>query len=416
LDQLSSGFRFKTSVYANAKPSSEGTVIGDLTVYGRGDPSFSEAFSESDPFYRFDELARSIVGSGVKTISGSIVGDETYFNTIAIPNGWEWDDLQWYYGAEISPLSIFDNTTRLTVKPAIAGEQCVIQTSPASIFVRTINKTSTTPKGTRRKLKVTKLLGQNVIEVSGTMPENDGGFSGRIAVTKPAMLFVEVLAQRLRLQGVKIEGGIRTFDIEDRNGERFDTSSRVEIANSYSPPLSLIAAKTMKPSQNLYTELILRSLGEAKRGEDETEIRSDKLGVDAIQSVLTRAGIERGSVIQYDGSGLSRHNLITPDSAVKLFLYMDRSRNKLVWHNSLTIGGIDGTLRNRFKGTLGQANVKGKTGTLDQVSALSGYVTSVSGEKFVFSVLTNNIPNSRLRTSTIDNIVLLLANFDGTVE
>ncbi|MDH3494838.1 MAG: D-alanyl-D-alanine carboxypeptidase/D-alanyl-D-alanine-endopeptidase, partial [Acidobacteriota bacterium] len=381
----------------------------------RGDPTFSEAFSEDQPYKRFDELADAIVAAGVKTVSGSIVGDETFFNTAPIPFGWEWDDLQWYYGAEISSLSIFDNAIELKVLPSTAGAQCVVQTTPLTRFVRIINKTTTVAPGGKRRLRVTKLLGQNVIEVAGNMPENDKGYSGRVAFSKPSELFAEVLSNRLRMKGVNIKGGIRAIDREDRGGTRLPVESYKEIASTFSPPLSIIAAKTMKPSQNLYTELLLRTLGETVTAAEDTETTSDKKGIDAVQKLLGRAGVEPRSVVQYDGSGLSRHNLITPDSAVKLYLYMDRGNNSIVWRNALTIGGVDGTLRNRFKGTSAEGNVRGKTGTLDQVSALSGYVNSKSGERFVFSVLTNYIPNSRLRTSTIDKIVVLLADYDGVL-
>ncbi|NNE68545.1 MAG: D-alanyl-D-alanine carboxypeptidase/D-alanyl-D-alanine-endopeptidase, partial [Pyrinomonadaceae bacterium] len=415
IENLSPSFRFKTSIYSQSGPDSNGAILGDLIVYGRGDPSFSEAFSEGEPYKRIDELVDAIVGAGVKSVSGSLVADETYFSSKAIPNGWEWDDLQWYYGAEISPLTIFDNTIELNVGPSTVGQKCVVQTRPLSGIVRIVNTTMTTTSREKRKLRVTKLLGQNVIEVAGTMPENGRPFKGRVAVTNPAELFAEVLAKRLRLKGVQIRVGTKAIDLQGRSGTRLPVDSYTEVASVYSPPLSIIAAKTMKPSQNLYTELLLRALGESSRIDDDSEAASDKLGMDAVQDLLRKAGVAPRSVIQYDGSGLSRHNLITPDSAVKLYQYMNQSRNGLIWRNSLTIGGLDGTLRNRFKGTSAQGNVRGKTGTLDQVSALSGYVTSKSGEKFVFSILTNNIPSSGLRRMTIDDIVKLLADYDGTL-
>ena len=174
-----------------------------------------------------------------------------------------------------------------------------------------------------------------------------------------------------------------------------------------------IAEKTMKPSQNLYTELILRALGEERGDKTDQEKTSLQKGKEIVQNVLRKAGVAPDSVVQYDASGLSRHNLITPDSAVKLYQYMNSSPHAFAWRNSLTIGGVDGTLKRRFRGTSAASNVRGKTGTIDQVSALTGYVTSKSGEKFVFCVLTNNLPDSRLRVRTIDQIVLLLAEFDG---
>ncbi len=412
LDKLGPNFRFITSVYANAPPEN-GTLNGDLIIYGRGDPSISTAFSDGNYYQGIDALADKIVQSGIKQITGSLIGDETYFNTNAIPNGWEWDDLQWYWGAEVSALTINDNSVDLKVLPAAVGSPLVVQILPNNNLFKIINKSQTSARGSKRQLRVTKLLGQNVLEISGTMPENDGGFSGAITTTRPAELFVEILKQRLQLKGVNIRGATRAINLEDRNGLRLAIENYTEITNLQSPPLSLIAAKTMKPSQNLYTELILRALGEATGNKNDLEKTSEQKGIDVVQETLQKAGVLTDSVVQYDASGLSRHNLITPNSAAMLYKYMDKSRYSSIWQNVLTIGGVDGTLKNRFRGTTAENNVRGKTGTFDQVSALSGYVTSKTGERFAFSILTNNIPSSSLRTSTIDNIVNLLADFNG---
>ncbi len=415
LDKLGPNFRFVTSVYANSAADANGVINGDLIIYGRGDPSISTAFSGGDYYQGIDTLADKIVQAGVKEITGSIIGDETYFKTEPIPFGWEWDDLQWYYGAEISSLTINDNAVDLKIFPTTVGTPLNVQVLPNNQLFKIINNSQTSARGTKREIKVTKLLGQNVLEISGTMSENDSGFSGSITVSRPAELFVELLKQRLQLKGVTVRGNTRAFNLNERSGIKLPVESYTEITNLQSPPLSIIAAKTMKPSQNLYTELILRALGEVAGGgaNSNSAKTSEQKGIDIVQELLQKAGVPTDSVVQYDASGLSRHNLITPNSSAMLYKYMDASRNSAVWKNVLTIGGVDGTLRRRFSGTSAENNVRGKTGTLDQVSALSGYVTSKSGERFAFSVLTNNIPDSRLRTSTIDSIVILLANFDG---
>ena len=412
IETLTPSFRFRTSIYAVNRPDSNGVLQGNLIIYGRGDPSFSSAFSEGNPLARVDQLVDKIVASGVKTINGSVVADETYFNSTSVPYGWEWDDLQWYYGAEVSSLTILDNTIGMTVKPGSVGTSAIFNIDPFNSLVRIKNTTRTTPRGSKRTLRIKKQLDANIFEISGDLPVGNRGFNGRIAVSNPALLFADILTRKLKEKGVNVSNQPRTIDRDDRD-QKLDETTHVELASTLSPPLSEIAAKTMKPSQNLYTELLLRTIGERLRQPDDQQTTSDKIGSDAVQSLLLRAGVSPRSVIQYDGSGLSRHNLITPDSAVKLYQYMDRSRFGNVWRNSLTIGGVDGTLRNRFRNTTAQANVRGKTGTLDQVSALSGYVTSKSGKRFTFSVLTNNIPNRRLRNSTIDQIVLLLSNYDG---
>jgi D-alanyl-D-alanine carboxypeptidase/D-alanyl-D-alanine-endopeptidase (penicillin-binding protein 4) len=190
----------------------------------------------------------------------------------------------------------------------------------------------------------------------------------------------------------------------------------VEIAKLESPPLSLIAARTMKPSQNMYTETILRILGEQVGDKTNPNSTSEARGIGVVKNFLTQIGVAPDAVIQWDGSGLSRHNLITPASNIQLYSYMARSPNAQAWRDSLTIGGVDGTLRNRFVGTAAANNVRGKTGTIDQVSALTGYVTTAAGEQLVFSIIINGVNTGSIRTATMDEIVVSLANFNGRIN
>jgi D-alanyl-D-alanine carboxypeptidase/D-alanyl-D-alanine-endopeptidase (penicillin-binding protein 4) len=144
---------------------------------------------------------------------------------------------------------------------------------------------------------------------------------------------------------------------------------------------------------------------------------SADLGLSAVKKFLTEIGVAPDGIIQHDGSGLSRHNLITPAAVVQLYTYMGKqSRFSQAWRDSLTIGGVDGTLRNRFKGTRASGNVRGKTGTIDQVSALSGYVRTATGEELAFSMVVNGVNETGLRTSAMDAIVVSLADFDGRID
>jgi serine-type D-Ala-D-Ala carboxypeptidase/endopeptidase (penicillin-binding protein 4) len=193
--------------------------------------------------------------------------------------------------------------------------------------------------------------------------------------------------------------------------------TQVEIARLESPPLSLIAAKTMKPSQNMYTETLLWTLGEQLGRSSDPTSDSSQLGINAVKSFMKQIGIPDDGFVQYDGSGLSRHDLITPAAVVSLYSYMgNQSRFSQAWRNSLTIGGVDGTLASRFKGTAAQGNIRGKTGTIDQVSALSGYMTTAAGEPVVLSIVVNGVPTTRTRTALIDDIVVALANFNGRID
>jgi serine-type D-Ala-D-Ala carboxypeptidase/endopeptidase (penicillin-binding protein 4) len=428
MEKLSPDFRFITSVFASVKPDASGTIKGDLSIFGRGDISFSTAFYDKDYYKGLDNLADKIIQSGVKKIEGNLVGDESYFTGNAVPSGWEWDDLQWYYGAEVSALPLNDNALDLSVKPASVGAPCIVNLLPFNSIMRVVNRCVTTTAGVKRDLTVKKDLDQNVLEVSGTISVGDKGFANSLTVSHPAELFITLLKQRLEQKGIVITGQTRIINAKDKAILAFASSTPpIQITQIESPPFSLIAAKTMKPSQNLYTETILWTLGQEGRNFvitnavtpetnpflDLKATSADK-GLFVVKSFLNEIGIAPDSVVQYDGSGLSRHNLVTSASLVQLYTYMAKqSRYADAWRNALTIGGVDGTLQNRFKNTKAANNVRGKTGTIDQVSALSGYVTTASGEKLVFSILVNSVNDTKLRQAVIDEIVVGLANFGG---
>lgn len=425
MEKLTPDFRFVTSVYANSTPDATGTIKGDLRIYGRGDVSISTAFNNGDYYKGLDNLVDKIVTAGVKRVEGDLVGDESYFRGNAVPGEWEIDDLQWYYGAEISALPLNDNAVDMTVKPGPVGFGCAVTLLPLNPIMRVNNRCTTTSGGIVRTLRIDKKVGQNVIDITGTLPAGDAGFNGSITVSHPAELFIALLKQRLQDKGVVVTGQTRTINTPITPL----TSAPIEIAKLESPPFSEIAAKTMKPSQNMYTETILWTLGEQLREQDAKDavtrgsgpvygrMDSADVGLAATRAFRTQIGIAEDGVVQHDGSGLSRHNLITPSAVVQLYTYMAKqSRFAQVWRDSLTIGGIDGTLRNRFKGTAAAGNIRGKTGTIDQVSALSGYMSTAGGEPIVLSIVVNGVPNGPARTRLIDDIVVSLANFDGRID
>jgi D-alanyl-D-alanine carboxypeptidase/D-alanyl-D-alanine-endopeptidase (penicillin-binding protein 4) len=188
----------------------------------------------------------------------------------------------------------------------------------------------------------------------------------------------------------------------------------VEITSLQSPPLSLIAAQTLKPSQNLYTELILRTLGtmvsqEASQANRRT---SEGVGLQIVKNFLKEAGLNPNSLVLSDGSGLSRNDMVTAEATLQLLTYMHNHRYASVFRDALPIAGVDGTLRNRFKGTVAENNVRAKTGSLSSALSLSGYLTTAAGENLVFSIMVNNFPEGiEPRTVCIDPITLLLASF-----
>jgi D-alanyl-D-alanine carboxypeptidase/D-alanyl-D-alanine-endopeptidase (penicillin-binding protein 4) len=184
-----------------------------------------------------------------------------------------------------------------------------------------------------------------------------------------------------------------------------------------SPPMRDIAREVMKPSQNLYTDLLLAYVGEKARPVNGSgEVTSEDLGIRELNQFLADVGVHRGDVLFEEGSGLSRNNLTTPNATVTLLQFMAKHACAGAFLDSLPIAGVDGTLRNRMKNTAAAKNVRAKTGTLRWANALSGHVTSAGGEHLIFSIMLNRYhdtdPN-RSGRAELDAIAVLLASFEG---
>jgi D-alanyl-D-alanine carboxypeptidase/D-alanyl-D-alanine-endopeptidase (penicillin-binding protein 4) len=421
LDRLSPDYRFVTSVYAPAKPNEKGTVRGDLKIYGRGDPSFAAAFNNGDYVKGIDALAERIAAAGVKRVDGDLVGDETYFVGPPYGSGWEWEDLTWWFGAEVSALTANDNALDLSIKPgAQVGAAAVITTGPPDPLLTIVNRTMTGASGTKRVVTVYRGLAANELWVGGSIPLDDKGYSGSVAIAHPALLFMYLLRSSLAARGVTVSGKTRTIAAPAVPGQAepwAGGAGQIEIATLQSPPLSAIAAQTLKRSQNLYTELILRTLGKVApipaTGTEELRT-SEGAGLEVVKAFLREAGVSPPPLVQTDGSGLSWHDMITPEATVQLLTYMHRHRYASVFRDALPIAGVDGTLRNRLKGTLAENNLRAKTGTISSAMSLSGYVRDAAGEELVFSIIVNNYPeDANPRANCIDPIATLLASFAG---
>jgi serine-type D-Ala-D-Ala carboxypeptidase/endopeptidase (penicillin-binding protein 4) len=431
LDRLSPDYRFSTSIYANMRPDAAGLVHGNLIIYGRGDPSIAARFNNGDYFKAIDDLATRIVAAGVKRVEGDIVGDESYFVGPKYGSGWNWEDLTWYYGAEITPLTANDNALDLFVKPGTAvGQPASITTGPPDPLLTIVNKVTTSAKGSRRDISIHRGLGENTITITGSIALEDRGYTGGIGISHPGLLFVYMLRSSLMQKGVTITGASRvsgataapatitSVPISGTNGSATATPAfQNEIATLQSPPFSVIAANTLKPSQNLYTELILRTLGKITPPPatmTNLSPTSEELGLEAVRTFLKTVGLRPEALVLDDGSGLSRNDMITADASVQLLTFMSKHRYATVFRDALPIGGVDGTLRNRFKGTPAENNVRAKTGSLSSAASLGGYLTTAGGEKLAFSIMVNNYPRDfDPRSACIDPIAVLLASFAG---
>ncbi len=232
LDHLDADYRIKTSLYAAGRPTAEGALKGDLIIYGRGDPTIAASLNGGDYYKALEPLAEQLALSGVRRIEGDLIGDESFFKGPPMGSGWEWEDLQWYYGAEVSALTINDNALDLKVVPAErAGIPCRVSTGPPTSFVTIINRTQTAAKGTEPRIVVYRPVGENIIYVSGRLPLGDKGYNGAVAVHNPAGLFVAMFKDALARRGIfdhgpRAHGGL---EVSRSYTDRFREARRIRL-------------------------------------------------------------------------------------------------------------------------------------------------------------------------------------------
>lgn len=418
LDRLGTDYRIKTSLYSKAKTNRWGTLKGDLVIYGRGDPTINARVHGNDIYKAFDPLVIALTNSGIKRISGDLVGDESYFHGPPFGSGWAWDDMEYYYGAEISALTVNDNTLQVAVRPGDRpGAPCGLTLSPANTYLIISNRTETVEKGGRRTIHFYRPLNENVLYVSGQMPVDGQAYTDDATIHNPAGMFVYFFKEALARQGIKVRGKLRTVTSFDRQASPADYDRLVEMGSMESLPLSDIAREVMKPSQNLYTDLLLAHLGERLRwSEKAREPTSEDLGIRELDKFLGEAGVKTGDVLFEEGSGLSRNNLTTPNATIALLQFMNRHPCAPAYLEALPIAGVDGTLKNRMKGTPAAGNVRAKTGTLRWANSLSGHVTTAAGGHWIFSAMLNRYHDTAGNgpgRAEIDAIAVMLASFAG---
>jgi D-alanyl-D-alanine carboxypeptidase/D-alanyl-D-alanine-endopeptidase (penicillin-binding protein 4) len=258
-------------------------------------------------------------------------------------------------------------------------------------------------------------LSDNNIEVWGEFVPGSKGFGARLSVHQPALWAAKLFGRALKTRGIQVDGQALSRDSHVPPSQRFDPSHSPELAFVQSQPLGEIAKKTNKESNNLFAELILRTLGR-ERGEMSPspqglgrERGDDESGLAVIRLWLERYGISTTHLALHDGSGLSRLDLVTPETNARFLLSLSKTNVGLVFRESLPTAGRDGTLAGRLK-TLSDS-VSAKTGSLTYDNSLSGYLTTSKGQLFTFSIMCNDQTGSVNSIRVIDQIVALLAAY-----
>jgi serine-type D-Ala-D-Ala carboxypeptidase/endopeptidase (penicillin-binding protein 4) len=429
-------YTFKTSVETTAILDTHGRLNGDLVLVGRGDPNLSGRELPYDlrtqrndhPIKVLEDLADSLVQKGLKYVDGDIVADDSYFAFERYGEGWSQDDLVWGDGAPVSALAINDNVVFVNILPADrAGERAFVTIVPFADYYHVDNRIMTTPAGTTRRIFFNREPGSTSLTLWGEMPIDDRGANEALAIEDPAAFASALFRRLLEKRGVTVYGrertrhtelaGLSTFSVtataEARGSEsdipHFGQSNQsLVLASFQSKPLVEDLRVINKVSQNLHAEILLRLLGRQKGTAATVES-----GLEVMRGFLTKVGVPSEQYLFYDGSGLSRQNLVTPHAVTWLLTYAWKQPWSTAFRDTLPVAGIDGSLADRLRGTIAQGKVHGKTGSLGGVKTLSGYATTNRGDQVAFSILSNNLNTpSKKVTDAIDDILVQIVD-DG---
>ena len=406
LIKLTPKFQFCTTIYQNGQISEDGILEGDLVIRGSGDPSINNRYHDSNITYIFETWADSLKQIGVNAINGNIIGDDNYFEDEIMGEGWAWDYQSDWFAAQISAFSFNDNCMNIVFSAGDSvGLPVKFKLEPVTDYVEIVNKVVTVEHGLQNGIYYNRKRGTNRVEISGALPIDFSDKRGWFSVENPTLFAATVLKQTLEKKEILVNGIAK--DIDDYDDYSYSTGDQNKLFNYFSPPLWQIVETINKNSQNLYAELILRTLGAEFKDEG-----SAQKSIEVVKEVLTSMAINPDNFNMVDGSGLSRLNLVTPKHIITLLRYMKNHPVNEFFYNSLPIAGIDGTLKRRLKNSSTRGNVKAKTGYLGNVVALSGYLTTGDDEELVFSIMTNNYTVPTTTAHAVQDLVCeRLTNF-----
>jgi D-alanyl-D-alanine carboxypeptidase/D-alanyl-D-alanine-endopeptidase (penicillin-binding protein 4) len=395
---------FSTTLSLDGTLLPSGEFVGNVILKGGADPTWSAAFGV-DAAAMFDEWADVLDSLGIRSIKGNIIGDDDMFDDVAYAPGWAWDDLPWSYAPQVGPLALYDNAVAVSVThPGLDAEPPQVRLHPETEYVRVIPSIRVLDSTGVTALTPLRDPSSNVIELNGTLAgiTTSDTVTVRLSVDNPTAYTLWHFRAALQRRGIRFRGAL--LDIDDVNDVSPDERTQVVIEHS-SMPLRNIVAVINQTSHNLGAEMLLKAMG-WQQGQGSWD-----RGVDVIKAVLRREGVGSGMAIA-DGSGLSRLNLCTPHQVATLLARANKASWGAAFKASLAVPGQVGTLRRRMIGSRAEHAVRAKTGSMNNVSTLAGYVTTRDGEAFAFSIMLGNFIAPQSMAHNLQDLVCMrLASF-----
>jgi D-alanyl-D-alanine carboxypeptidase/D-alanyl-D-alanine-endopeptidase (penicillin-binding protein 4) len=417
LHYLGADYRYNTFLMATG-PIEDGVLEGDVVIYGTGDPSFSARFG--NPLAVWQAFADTLQALGVREVRGDIVGDGSYFSGPGAADGWQRSYMNAAFAANAGALSHTENVAPLQIRPAEqAGWRPVIRLVPGGEGIAVVNLAMTTAGGGAR-LQVARMAYDGPVVVRGTIGRRSAPVVRTVPISDPARYAAAIFREVVQRRGIVVTGTVRSALTEAESpvtgrsvfAPAFDSRAPVRVlAVHTSGPILELLDVINRRSHNMMAEQVLRTVGRVVTGEG-----SVAGGRRAVELMMREAGHPSpGGIAVYDGSGLSVLNRSSAHDVVSLLAVMARSPHRDAFLETLPEAGSPAGLR-RMHRTQAQGNLRAKTGTIDRVSALSGYVTAANGERIAFAIISNNVPSTGMAKRIEDEIGARLAAFYRPLE
>ena len=397
LERFGPDYQFSTDALRDAAIGPDGTLTGNLYLRGDGDPALSGKFLPGGPSGPMNRLADLVASSGIRHVTGSVIGDASGFDDQKVPEGWLARYLQASYAARVSALSLNENVVIVAVAPTAAGRPARVVLEPSTSAIPLVANVRTVAGGGAR-LSFRK-QGDGTIVARGSIGARTSTRRYVYIVDDPASFATGAFLNALIARGIRVDGGTRLGKAP---------STAVKVAGLLSPPLASMIAAMNRESINHYAELLLRN---AARGPQRDAVGSVANASGVLGSFFaSKVGVDTSSLRFADGSGLSTIDRLTPRAQVQLLGYAHRAPWGPWLHSSLPVAGDSELLRRRMRNTPAEGNLHAKTGTTNFVIGLAGYVTAVNGEVLAFSFLYNG-RDRRTAKVMIDVMSETLASF-----
>jgi D-alanyl-D-alanine carboxypeptidase/D-alanyl-D-alanine-endopeptidase (penicillin-binding protein 4) len=392
-DRLGWDARFTTRLETTGTVT-DGVLTGDLIVTGGGDPTIGE---REDAPRVLDDWACRLATLGIRRVEGRLVGDDDAFPDQALGTGWAWDDLPFGFAAPTGALQYHESAAQVVITAGPRPDTpASIRLEPAGTDLVVTGQVWTTAPDVPALVYTSRRLSSRTLEVSGTVPRSDRDYVRNVAVDNPTRAFLGAFRDALVRNGIAVTG--ESVDVDDLAAK--PPAIRTVLLTHESPPLAEIAVRLMKTSQNLIAETLMTRIGLVS---DTPDVDPMTAARGAYERTLAAWGVPADSIVVADGSGLSRYDLLTAEALVVVLTQMARDpRHAAPFEASLPIMGVDGTLERRQRNTVLEGRVRAKTGTISNVRALAGFLTTQGGERLAFAVVANNF---KARGSVVDGVV-----------